>query len=119
MADIEAQVADLNKKLRAIAGVADNPDALLAGGFVVEAGAKTRAPVDTGWMRSAIFVRRVFGGKAVEIVFSAEYTVHVEYGTRFMPARPFIRQTLSEDENSIINAIATKIADDIERSARA
>lgn len=52
--------------------------------------AKASCPVRTGNLRSSIKVQR----KKYQIVLSSDvdYALYVEYGTRFMPAQPFLRR---------------------------
>lgn len=56
--------------------------------FDVEAGAKTRAPVRTGFMKNSI--RSVIGRLKNYVVVGAEYGIHVEFGTRRQRAQPFL-----------------------------
>ena len=66
----------------------------------VEAGAKLRAPVKTGNLRRLIQVQ--MEGDLSAIVFSAaEYSIHVEFGTTRMRARPFLLPALEEVARSI------------------
>lgn len=60
----------------------------------VEADAKTRAPVDTGTLRNSIQATKV-GAAYWRVTVGADYGVHVEWGTRFMGARPFLRPALT------------------------
>lgn len=61
--------------------------------FDVERGAKTRAPVDTGYLKNSIHTeivqndRRVY---AAEVIAGAEYAAFVEYGTSRMAPQPFM-----------------------------
>lgn len=57
--------------------------------FQVEAGAKTRAPVDTGYLKSSIQAERKSRFRWLVNVF-AEYGIFVEYGTYKMRAQPFL-----------------------------
>ena len=66
----------------------------------VEAGAKLRAPVDTGNLRRLIQVAMEDDLSAV--VFSAtEYSIYVEFGTTRMRGRPFLLPALEEVARSI------------------
>jgi len=55
--------------------------------------AKRIVPVDTGHLRSNIFVREESFNK-FELVASTPYASYVEYGTVNMVARPYIRPAL-------------------------
>jgi hypothetical protein len=57
--------------------------------FDVEADAKVRAPVDTGFHRSAI-QGKMIGPLTGEIVAGAEYSLFLELGTHKMAAQPAI-----------------------------
>lgn len=55
----------------------------------VEAQAKVRAPVDTGALRNSIH-GTMTGETEGEVAVGVEYGVYQEYGTRYMPAHPFM-----------------------------
>lgn len=57
--------------------------------FDVETQAKARAPVDTGFLRSAITGRMV-GTTEGEVVANADYSIFQEFGTYRMAAHPFM-----------------------------
>lgn len=80
--------------------------------FEIQAGAASRAPVDTGFLRNSIYVRTVdestYGAEPTKkdsylleqveqpedaqtayIGVGANYGIYVEMGTRFTPARPY------------------------------
>lgn len=60
----------------------------------IEAQAKTRAPVDTGTLRSSIRARRVsLLHWVVEV--GADYGVYVEWGTVHMAAQPYFRPAVT------------------------
>lgn len=63
----------------------------------VDRAAKMNCPVDTGRLRSSITNRvGVEGGGLVGIVgTNVEYAPYVEFGTRYMAARSFLRPALS------------------------
>jgi len=68
--------------------------------FQVEAGAKLRAPVDTGFLRNSI--QTAFESDLSAVVFvAASYGVHVELGTTRMRARPFLLPALEEVARNI------------------
>ena len=62
---------------------------LKANAFAIEAGAKMRAPVDTGFLRNSIQTRFPVPGTAI-ISAAAEYAIYVEMGTRFAAPQPFL-----------------------------
>ena len=62
----------------------------------VEKKAKELAPFDTGWLSNNIYANVVAQGKA-EVVSPVEYSIYLEYGTRFMMAQPFLFPALKAD----------------------
>ena len=71
----------------------------------VAAGARRRAPVRTGKLRSSISTTRVaFGHHEVRV--GARYGAYVEYGTRHQPAQPFLRPAIEAERRSFIHALA-------------
>lgn len=115
MSNIEG-LSELQAKLRNLKGIKENPDALLAGAYVLEAGAKRRAPVDTGFLRASGSSNKTAGG--AEVVFTANYAYYQEFGTVRMPAQPYIRPTIDEDGNEIVNAVANQLQKDINDIAK-
>ena len=62
--------------------------------FDIEAGAKDRAPVRTGFLKNSIATEI---GKLKNLVkVGAEYGIYVEMGTRRMRARPFLLPGLEQ-----------------------
>lgn len=60
-------------------------------GREVEAAAKARAPVLTGTLRRSIHTVLSAGGLTATVGPSVAYSAFVEFGTRYMPARPYMR----------------------------
>lgn len=60
-------------------------------GFDIEAAAKAKAAVRTGLMRRSIHTVLSNGGMTAKIGPSVDYGVYVEFGTRHMGARPYMR----------------------------
>ncbi len=75
-------------------------DAVMAGGLVIEGGAKILCPVDTGTMRSSIKTVLVVSEAQraeVDIGPSVHYAPYVELGTRYWPSgHPFLRPAADE-----------------------
>ena len=83
--------------------------------FRVEAGAKNKAPVDTGALKNSIYTR--CGGKDsgqpgdtplpapkghdAHVGPSMDYAMHVEFGTRRAGAQPYLVPALREVENAL------------------
>lgn len=57
--------------------------------IAVESGAKRNTPVDTGRLRASI-VRQEFGRFNRTVGTNVEYAIHVEFGTRYQRAQPFL-----------------------------
>jgi HK97 gp10 family phage protein len=60
-------------------------------------------PVRTGYLKSTIF-HRVWA-QSLSFGASAPYASYVEFGTRFMSARPFIRPAWSAKEEALYTAL--------------
>lgn len=70
--------------------------------LLIERGSKMRAPVDTGRLRASIATSlHPLSATISTHVFYAQY---VHEGTRYMPARPFMRDT-AEQEKEKINSV--------------
>lgn len=54
----------------------------------IEAGAKVRAPVRTGNLRGSIQATKI-SATHWRVTVTADYGIYVEFGTRFMAARPY------------------------------
>lgn len=57
--------------------------------LAVESGAKRNTPVDTGRLRSSL-VRQEYGRFNRTVGTNVEYAVHVEFGTIYQKAQPFL-----------------------------
>lgn len=69
-------------------------------GFIVEGQAKELAPVDSGNLRASI-TSRVSGEQAI-VGTNVDYAPHVEYGTRFMRAQPYMRPAIDLNRKDLI-----------------
>lgn len=70
-------------------------------GLLIEASAAVRSPVDTGNLRRSIASQSPTllpggAGAEVKVIAKAEYAVYVHQGTRYMRARPFLRNAAEE-----------------------
>jgi len=70
----------------------------------MEAGAKRRAPVDTGLLRASITARRV-RELTWTLEVGAEYGAYVEYGTRHMAAQPYLHPAYEEQRPRFLRAM--------------
>lgn len=104
------------------------------GAALVRDEAKLRAPVDTGVMRRAVFVKQVRqqssatqqtfhvfvrSGKRFEKKnINAYYWRHVEFGTVKMAAKPFLRPAFEARKGQAVDAIADRIRERIQDAGR-
>jgi HK97 gp10 family phage protein len=84
--------------------------ALRAGIRVAERYAKAKVPVDTGNLKNAIAVGSVSDTQAV-LVASTNYAAYVEFGTRRMAARPYMRPAV-EDHIEEIEDVMGRVIDE-------
>jgi len=91
MADLGVKVKVNMKRLEALQnGLGPKAGAVLDKTAIdVEAGAKERAPVDTGALRSSLHTEKPDTFKRI-IADGVNYGVFNEYGTHKMGARPFL-----------------------------
>jgi HK97 gp10 family phage protein len=73
--------------------------------FAIEAGAKMRAPVDTGFLRSSIQSRFPVPGVGI-VSAAAEYAIYVEFGTRYAPGQPFLVPAFEVEQQKFLKALS-------------
>lgn len=56
----------------------------------IESDAKQFAPVDTGRLRSSIHAEIAPNGLSAVVAVGVSYGIHLEFGTRFQRAQPFL-----------------------------
>jgi len=85
-----------------------NPDwiekALEEAAITVEGQAVENAPVDTGYLRGQIG-HEVQKDVAIVGTEGVPYAPHVEYGTKYMSAQPFLRPAFDEKKSDVIDII--------------
>lgn len=78
--------------------------------LAIEAGAKNRAPVDTGFLKGSITTSVSgdgrFGAMEAEIGPEASYGAYLELGTRKMSPRPYLRPAFEAEEPRFVAAAA-------------
>ncbi len=78
--------------------------------LAIEAGAKARAPVDTGFLKGSITTSVSgdgrFGAMEAEIGPEASYAAFLELGTRKMSPRPYLRPAFDAEEPRFVAAAA-------------
>lgn len=107
MPAIVAGMAKLTSQLEAV-GLAFTTSDLVEGALIIAIQAENNCPVDTGYLRSTVFVR--VAGEDVEIGFEAPYASYVEFGTyNKMAAQPYLRPALDEAEAAALSAIVDSV----------
>jgi HK97 gp10 family phage protein len=92
----------------AVASLADLRDAGTAAGAVIVKGAGARTPRRTG--RLAASARIATDAQTLTVSWGAPYAAYVNFGTRYMRARPFATDAL-EDAEAQVAAIYTTAVD--------
>lgn len=114
-----------------------------AGAREIQKDAQRRAPVDTGRMRTNVYLKRIpelvtelsegwfvgvrmgpkrtrdkaTGAVSKDYSRDAWYWRLVEFGTRFVPARPFMRPAFESQKEAAVAAIAARLKARIEKWA--
>ncbi len=100
---------ELEKRLKKNATLSDVKRVVRKNGARLQSRAQRNAPVGTpastgipgyvgGTLKRSIELDIVNGGMAAEVEPTAEYAAYVEYGTRFMNAKPYLKPALEEVE---------------------
>ena len=100
-------MSTLIKQLNEV-GLAFTQDDLVEGALIIAVQAENNCPVDTGFLRSTVFVQ-AGQGDDVEIGFNAEYASYVEFGTYKMAAQPYLRPALESAETAALSAIVDSV----------
>lgn len=78
--------------------------------FLIQGRSVAHTPVDTGRLRSSH--RSIFTNLAGEIGTHTNYDIYVHDGTRFMRARPYLREAVQES-NDQVNQFFTEAVDNV------
>lgn len=93
----------------------------MQGGLVYERQVKLNITgwhlIDTGKMRASV-AALVRGNNFVVVAVRTFYAVFHELGTRFLPARPFLRPPMDTHRSEIAIAVAKYLVEQIRRIAR-
>ena len=76
-------------------------------GRIVEGAAKDYVPVDSGRLKNSI-TSKIMQEKAF-IGTNVEYAPHVEYGTRFMRAQPYLRPAIDKNKRALLDLYRDKM----------
>lgn len=106
MPAVVAGMSKLKAQLEAV-GLAFTVDDLAEGALVIAVEAENNCPVDTGFLRSTVFVTK--NGDDVEVGFEAPYASYVEFGTYKMAAQPFLRPALDNAELAALSAVVDSV----------
>lgn len=106
MPAIVTGMAKLAEQLRQV-GLSFTVDDLAEGALVIAVQAEENCPVDTGFLKSTVFVQVV--GDDVEVGFSAPYASYVEFGTYKMPPQPYLRSAIDTEEEAALSAIVDSV----------
>lgn len=74
----------------------------------IEAGAKSRAPVDTGTLRNSIQATKT-GPLAWRVTVGVEYGLFVEWGTAHMAAQPYLGPAVQEVRPQFLAAMRSLV----------
>lgn len=77
--------------------------------YEFEARAKLECPVDTGNLRNSIRTNFENGGMTGVISTNVEYAIYVEYGTRFMAAKPYFTPAAEQVRQSFERAVKDEL----------
>ncbi len=88
-------------------------EGFLAAARILAATARSYAPVRTGYLKSLIGVEQE--GFDVYLVAKAVYSAFVEFGTKRMAARPFIRPALESAAGAALTALGRTLQAALER----
>lgn len=89
-------------------------DELMIGAFKVEGGAKDVVAVDTARLKNSITVDASdIAMLVVRVGTDVKYAPFVEFGTKFMGARPYLYPAFFSQENEIVKAIGRILRKDI------
>jgi HK97 gp10 family phage protein len=84
----------------------------------VQAGAKRRAPVDTGRLRNSIATAYENGGLRGIVGTNVEYAKFVEFGTRRTRAHPFMHPAFEEEWPRFVARLRAAVGSDAVRAPR-
>lgn len=93
----------LQKKLRDNVTLDDVKHVVKSNGTQLNRKAKRLAPVDTGFLKGSITTSIELDGLQSTTMPTADYAIHLEYGTRFMAKQPFLRPAFDIQKTVFLN----------------
>jgi HK97 gp10 family phage protein len=94
----------------------DGVEAAYEAAKIIAQKASALAPIDTGFLAENISAEMTPEGG--EVISIAPYTMHVEFGTRFMAAQPFLRPAMDEYARDIGAAVKAGADREVARRIR-
>lgn len=82
---------NLAKRLNELANLKDVQNAVRVNTTEMHRKASRRVPVDTGHLRRSLTIDFSDGGLTGRVSTDVEYAIYVEYSTRYMAGKPFMR----------------------------
>jgi HK97 gp10 family phage protein len=70
--------------------------------LLIETDAKLFAPVDTGRLRSSIHAEIAPNGLSATVSDGVDYGIHLEFGTRFQRAQPFLYPAYEKNRQAFV-----------------
>ena len=89
-------VKEMQKMLNKVASLKDVQNAVKVNTTEMHQKASRKVPVDTGHLRRSLTIDFRDNGLTGRVYTDVEYSIYVEYGTRFQSAQPFFRPALYE-----------------------
>jgi HK97 gp10 family phage protein len=84
----------------------------------VQRRAKERCPVDTGRLRNSIAIEPADEGLSGTVGTNVEYAPYVEFGTRYMPAQPFLLPAIEEEQPEFVRRLKEQLGSAFVRATR-
>jgi len=103
MKELRVNVGKLTKEIQEVL-----PTALKAGALLIQNDGKKRATFRTGTLRRSIHTEDV-SNTEVRVGTDVEYAPYLEYGTKKMTARPYLRPAMDENREKVIDKVKAVI----------
>lgn len=99
MAEIRFEgIAELSKALKKRMDMSAVKSTVKLNGSEMQKKAQRKAPVDTSNLKNNIGLEISDGGMTATVESTADYSVYVELGTRFMEAQPYMKPAFEEQK---------------------
>ena len=84
---------------------------LLKGAYTLQKYSMENSPVKTGFLRQSH--ESIETGEGAEMHVNANYAYYQEFGTEKMPERGFVRKSIDEHSEEIVNVVGQDIENEI------